>query len=96
LVTTLPAPIVHPSPIVTPARTMTLPPIQQSSPIVIGAPNSGPSIPARSSGSTGCEAVKIETLGPNNTRAPIFTWHVSNTVKLKLMYVPAPTVKWIP
>jgi len=41
-VTTLPAPTVTPRPIVTPGSTMALPPNQQSSPMVIGAPSSGP------------------------------------------------------
>ena len=35
-VTTAPAPITHPSPIVTPGRTITEPPSQQFLPIVIG------------------------------------------------------------
>ncbi|KAL4736790.1 hypothetical protein BDV11DRAFT_207321 [Aspergillus similis] len=39
-VTTLPAPIVHPSPILTPGRITTFPPIQQSSPMNTGWPNS--------------------------------------------------------
>ncbi|KAH7015933.1 hypothetical protein EDB80DRAFT_567050, partial [Ilyonectria destructans] len=40
LVTTAPAPTVHPRPMVTPGRITTLPPIQQSSSILIGWPNS--------------------------------------------------------
>lgn len=43
LVTTEPAPIVHPFPIVTPGRMLTLPPIQQSSPMNTGSANSTPS-----------------------------------------------------
>ncbi|OTA96819.1 hypothetical protein M434DRAFT_66819, partial [Hypoxylon sp. CO27-5] len=53
LVTTEPAPIVDPRPIVTPGRTITLPPNQQSSPIIIGAPLSGPLVPLRTRGSVG-------------------------------------------
>ncbi|PSR94229.1 hypothetical protein BD289DRAFT_149051 [Coniella lustricola] len=53
-VTTLPAPTVLPLPIVTPGRTMTLPPNQQSSPMVMGLPVSGPRVPLRTVGSRGC------------------------------------------
>ncbi|KAI1502674.1 hypothetical protein F5X99DRAFT_378063 [Biscogniauxia marginata] len=53
LVTTLPAPMVQPRPIVTPGRTIQFPPNQQSSPIVIGAPFSGPFVPLRTLGSVG-------------------------------------------
>lgn len=52
-VTTLPAPMVHPSPIVTPGKIMTFPAIQQSSPTVMGRPLSGPLVPFRKSGSNG-------------------------------------------
>ncbi|EYE91348.1 uncharacterized protein EURHEDRAFT_465063, partial [Aspergillus ruber CBS 135680] len=40
LVTTEPAPTVHPLPILTPGRMMTFPPIQQSSSMKTGWPNS--------------------------------------------------------
>lgn len=53
-VTTLPAPTVTPRPMVTPGRTMQLPPNQQSSPMVMGLPDSGPRVPLRSVGSSGC------------------------------------------
>lgn len=53
-VTTLPAPIVLPRPIVTPGKMIAFPPIQQSSPITIGPPISGPAVPFRTSGSRGC------------------------------------------
>ncbi|KAI1812139.1 hypothetical protein GGS20DRAFT_44171 [Poronia punctata] len=43
LVTTLPAPTVHPFPIVTPGMMVVFPPIQQSSPIVTGFAYSIPS-----------------------------------------------------
>jgi hypothetical protein len=52
-VTTLPAPTVTPRPIVTPGRMMQLPPNQQSSPMVMGLPNSGPLVPFRTAGSRG-------------------------------------------
>ncbi|PKK50798.1 hypothetical protein CI102_5237, partial [Trichoderma harzianum] len=42
LVTTLPAPIVHPFPIVKPGMMVVLPPIQQSSPMVTLPPYSIP------------------------------------------------------
>lgn len=56
LVTTLPAPMVTPLPIVTPGSTITLPPNQQSSPTVMGTPSSGPCTPLRRNGSKGCVA----------------------------------------
>ncbi|KAF3761401.1 hypothetical protein M406DRAFT_265858, partial [Cryphonectria parasitica EP155] len=43
LVTTLPAPMVQPLPMVTPGIMVTLPPIQQSSPMVTGMAYSTPS-----------------------------------------------------
>lgn len=52
-VTTLPAPIVQPRPMVMPGNTIAFPPNQQSAPIVIGPPNSGPLIPFRRNGSRG-------------------------------------------
>ncbi|KPV72337.1 uncharacterized protein RHOBADRAFT_3806, partial [Rhodotorula graminis WP1] len=54
LVTTLPAPIVVPRPILTPGRTTTDAASQQSSPISMGAPISGPAVPLRMAGSVGC------------------------------------------
>lgn len=42
MVTTLPAPITHLFPIVTPGQITTLPPTQTSSPIAIGFANSSP------------------------------------------------------
>lgn len=54
LVTTLPAPIEEPRPIVMPGKTITFPPSQQSSPIIIGLPLSGPANPRRKAGSSGC------------------------------------------
>jgi len=52
-VTTLPAPIAQPFPILTPGRTITFPPNQQSSPTWISLPSSGPSVPFRKAGSSG-------------------------------------------
>ncbi|KAK1709760.1 hypothetical protein BDP67DRAFT_408423 [Colletotrichum lupini] len=56
-VTTLPAPTVTPLPMVTPGRTIQLPPNQQSEPILIGFPYSGPLVPFRRTGSRGCAAL---------------------------------------
>ncbi|EHA27185.1 hypothetical protein ASPNIDRAFT_138151, partial [Aspergillus niger ATCC 1015] len=75
LVTTEPAPIVEPSPMVTPGKMTTLPPIQQSSPMRIGWPNS--TNLRRDSTLTSCPAVKRLTLGPNCTRSPMMIKLVS-------------------
>ncbi|KAI0542236.1 hypothetical protein GGR58DRAFT_301120 [Xylaria digitata] len=85
LVTTLPAPMVVPLPMVTPFSTTTLPPIQQSSPIIIGAPSSGPFVPLRTLGSVGCEPEKKEQLGPISVRSPTIIGDVSIQVELQLM-----------
>ncbi|CBF70059.1 predicted protein [Aspergillus nidulans FGSC A4] len=77
LVTTLPAPITAPSPIVTPGSTVTFPANQQSSPIWISFPDSGPDVPLRKSGSRGCVPLYKLTLGPNRVRAPMVTRRVS-------------------
>ncbi|KAG9232038.1 hypothetical protein BJ875DRAFT_335846, partial [Amylocarpus encephaloides] len=77
LVTTLPAPIVQPLPMVMPGRTITLPPNQQSSPTTISPPNSGPLVPLRRNGSSGCVPEKNEQLGPMRVRAPIVIKQVS-------------------
>lgn len=91
LVTTLPAPMVQPFPMVMPGRMMTLPAIQQSSPTVIFPPSSGPLVPFRRSGSNGCVPLKKETLGPTNVREPMLTKQVSSIVQLKLMKTLLPT-----
>ncbi|KAI1195597.1 hypothetical protein F5X97DRAFT_241354 [Nemania serpens] len=85
LVTTLPAPIVHPRPMVTPERTITFPPSQQSSPMVMGAPFSGPFVPLRTLGSVGWLPEKKEQLGPISVRSPTVMGHVSIHVELLLM-----------
>lgn len=54
LVTTAPAPTVAPLPILTFATIVTLPHIQQSSSTVIRPPISGPLVPFRTAGSSGC------------------------------------------
>lgn len=59
LVTTLPAPTVTPRPIRTFGSTVTFPPNQQSSPIEIGPPVSGPAVPFRTAGSSGCVPAKL-------------------------------------
>ncbi|OJJ31006.1 hypothetical protein ASPWEDRAFT_118736, partial [Aspergillus wentii DTO 134E9] len=73
LVTTLPAPTVAPFPIVTPGIIITLPPNQQSSPICISFPVSGPWVPLRRAGSKGCVPLNRLTLGPNSVLAPMVT-----------------------
>jgi len=90
LVTTLPAPTVTPLPIVIPASTITLPPNQQSSPMVIGFPSSGPRVPLRRNGSTGCVAAKNEQFGPMSVRDPIVIIQVSRKVQFMLMYTFCP------
>ncbi|KAI8949565.1 hypothetical protein F4801DRAFT_394951 [Xylaria longipes] len=85
LVTTLPAPIVQPRPMVTPARTVTFPPNQQSSPMVIGAPSSGPFRPFRTLGSVGWLPEKKEQLGPIKVRSPTVMGAVSIHVELELI-----------
>ncbi|KAK0619409.1 hypothetical protein B0T14DRAFT_207985 [Immersiella caudata] len=82
LVTTLPAPIVHPFPIFTPGIIDTFPPIQQSSPISTSTAYSNPS--RRLCTPTSCVAVKIDTPGPINTRFPIFTSAQSSITRPKL------------
>lgn len=84
-VTTLAAPIVQPLPIVTFGRIVTFPPIQQSSPIVMWPPSSGPLVPLRRSGSIGWVLLYNDTFGPIIVREPIITAHVSRMVQLKLM-----------
>jgi hypothetical protein len=92
LVTTLPAPTVTPLPIVTPGHTIAFPPNQQSSPIVIGAPNSGPLIPLRRNGSRGWAPEKKEQFGPTRVRAPIVMGDVSMNVQSLLMKAPFPSL----
>ncbi|KAH6954832.1 hypothetical protein DER45DRAFT_316382 [Fusarium avenaceum] len=81
-VTIDPAPMVQPSPIVTPGRMVTPPPIQQSSPILIGYAYSISCL--RLATSVSCVAVEIITLGPIMTLSPIVIIAESSTVKLKL------------
>lgn len=58
---------------VTPGQMTTLPPSQQFSPILIGLEYSLPLRPLRSSGETGCVAVKRLTFGPSMVLFPIVT-----------------------
>ncbi|OCK89121.1 uncharacterized protein K441DRAFT_585355, partial [Cenococcum geophilum 1.58] len=83
LVTTLPAPTTHPLPSVTPGNITTFPPIQQSSPIWISLPSSGPCVPLRSAGSRGCVPEKKETFGPTSVREPMEMRQVSKKTALK-------------
>lgn len=80
-VTMLPAPIVHPFPIVTPGIMVVLPPIQQSSPMVTLPPYSMPL--RRDCTSVSCVAPNIETKGPNRTRWPMVTMPQSRITRLK-------------
>lgn len=75
LVTTEEAAIVHPSPISTPGKITTCPPIQQSLPIFTGLAYSMSSL--RLCTSVSCVAAKMDTLGPTITdqRSAIF-WDV--------------------
>ena len=93
LVTTLPAPTVTPLPMVTPGRTITLPPNQQSSPMTIGRPDSGPRVPFRTNGSRGCVPLKKEQLGPMSVRAPTVMEQVSSHTELKLTKTPLPSLR---
>ncbi|KAI1331243.1 hypothetical protein F5Y16DRAFT_297053 [Xylariaceae sp. FL0255] len=81
LVTTLPAPIVHPRPMITPGRTMTFAPSQQSSPMTTGFPVSGPLVPLRHLGSVGWVPDRNEQLGPIRVRAPTVMVQVSIQVE---------------
>ncbi|PSR74472.1 hypothetical protein BD289DRAFT_354870, partial [Coniella lustricola] len=80
LVTTLPAPMVQPLPILTPGIIVTLPPIQQSSPIETGMAYSTPS--RRDCTSVSCVAAKMDTKGPNMTRWPMVTMAQSRMTRL--------------
>ncbi|KAI1363677.1 hypothetical protein F5Y08DRAFT_329175 [Xylaria arbuscula] len=81
LVTILPAPIVHPLPIVTPGIIVVFPPIQQSSPMTTGRAYSIPS--RRDCTSVSWVAAKMDTKGPNITRFPIVTSPQSNITRLR-------------
>ena len=79
-VTTLPAPMVQPFPILTPGRMIVFPPIQQSFKIVTSLAYSSPSRLDWSSVSW--VAAKMLTPGPNETLSPIFTMPQSSIVVL--------------
>jgi hypothetical protein len=95
-VTTLPAPTVLPRPIVTPGHTVTLPPIQTSSSIVMGFPDSGPFVPFLKSGSRGWVPEYKLTFGANKVLEPMETRQVSMMVQLKLMKTPSPRRTFVP
>ncbi|KAI0550112.1 hypothetical protein F4679DRAFT_220014 [Xylaria curta] len=80
LVTTLPAPMVHPFPMVTPGMIVTLPPIQQSSPMTTGLAYS--MLSRRDCTSVSWVAANMDTKGPNITRFPISTIPQSNITRL--------------
>lgn len=79
-VTIDPAPIVEPRPMRTPGRMTTFPPIQQSSSMKTGCPNSTNFWRERTLVS--CPALKMLTFVPIWTRSPITTRLVSRIVKL--------------
>lgn len=89
-VTTLPAPTVTPLPIVTPGNTIAFPPNQQSSPTVMGAPDSGPLVPLRRNGSSGWTPEKKLQFGPTSVRAPMVMGQVSMNVQAAFMNAPLP------
>jgi hypothetical protein len=91
-VTTLPAPITQPVPIVTPGHTITAVASHASSSIVIGAPHSRPV--RRSPASRGWEGVTSCTPGPICTSSPIDTGPESRITAPKLTNVRAPTEIW--
>jgi hypothetical protein len=80
LVTTLPAPMVQPFPILIPGMMIVFPPIQQSFPIVTSLAYSSPSRLDWSSISW--VAAKMLTPGPNETLSPIVTIPQSSIVEL--------------
>ncbi|KAH6908356.1 hypothetical protein BKA70DRAFT_1103479, partial [Coprinopsis sp. MPI-PUGE-AT-0042] len=80
LLTTLPAPMVHPFPMVTPGRIIAPAPIQQSSPMTIGFANSFNAL--RELMLVSCVAVRTLTPGPNIVRAPIVTRAQSRMTQL--------------
>ncbi|OCK82688.1 hypothetical protein K432DRAFT_292716, partial [Lepidopterella palustris CBS 459.81] len=96
LVTTLPAPTVAPLPILTPGKITTFPPIQQSSPTWTSLPSSGPLVPLRSAGSSGCVPEKKETLGPTRVREPMVIRQVSMKTALKFRKTLCPRRMLVP
>jgi hypothetical protein len=64
--------------------------------MVTGFPDSGPFVPSRRSGSSGCVPLKKHTFGPISVRAPMVMVHVSMNVQLKLMNTPLPTLMFVP
>src|SRR5699024_12132454 len=100
LVTILPAPMTHPSPMVTPPQTVTFAASQQLFSMVIGLAYSKleyfPSSRCctfLSSGKSGCIGVAKVTFGPIMTLSPMCTGHTSRQVKLK--FVPLNLPKYV-
>lgn len=82
LLTTLPAPMVTLSPIVTPGSTVTPAPIHTLLPIVMGRAYSRPLL--RNSTSSGCPAVVKQQPGPIKTLSPNTTGAASRITRLWL------------
>src|SRR5674536_286491 len=86
--TTLPAPMVLLSPIVTPGPMTTLAALQTFVPTTIGRAYSRPR--SRSPGSTGWVAAQSCTPGPSMVSAPNVSGAQSRMTQLTLTYAPAP------
>ncbi len=87
-VTTEPAPITLSSPMRTPGQTITPPPSQTLSPMVIGRAAS--SLSRRGCGSMGCVGVRSCTFGPIWQSSPMVIAATSRAVRLQLTKVRAP------
>ena len=92
--TTLPAPMVTLSPMVTPGRMVTPPPIQQLSPMATGRAHSMRVL--RCVGSVEWQAVYMLTLGPTKQSSPMVTGASSSIVRLKLAKKRRPTCICLP
>lgn len=90
--TTAPAPTTVFSPMVTPGQTITPPPSQTLSPMVIGCAASH--LARRGSGSIGWVGVSSWTFGPIWTSAPMVMRATSRRTAPKLMNVRGPMVVW--
>lgn len=71
---------------------MQLPPNQQSSPMVMGRPYSGPRVPLRRTGSVGWVPLKKLQFGPMIVRSPTVMGLVSIQVLLELTYTFLPSL----
>ncbi len=79
-VTTLPAPMTDPAPIVTPPQTVAFAPIQTSRPSVMGAEVPMPTV--RCAASTECPEQARQTPGAMNAPAPMSMGDVSSMTQL--------------